>query len=137
MNNPALNHVPPHMKMRTLAACASLAVLLGACGSSAGSSAGAPGTAAPGVTTAAGGDDVIVIEGYKFPPITAAAGAKLTFESRDAEAHTVTSDDGLFKISPISPKTSQVLDVPTTAGSYPFHCEFHPTMHGTLVVHNP
>ncbi len=76
------------------------------------------------------------MQNYVFPPITTAPGAQLTFVNRDLESHTVTADDGSFKIGPFDDKTPEVLTAPATAGSFPFHCEIHPTMHGTLVVNN-
>jgi plastocyanin len=35
--------------------------------------------------------------------------------------------------TPASGKTA-TFTAPTTPGSYPFHCEYHRTMHGVLVV---
>lgn len=79
----------------------------------------------------------VVVAGYKFPPISAAPGATLKLVDRDDEPHTVTADDGSFKAGPFDPKTPATLVVPTKPGTYPFHCEIHTTMHGTLVVHQP
>ncbi len=76
------------------------------------------------------------MQNYMFPPITTTPGAQLRFVNRDLESHTVTADDGSFKIGPFDDKTPEVLTAPATAGSFPFHCEIHPTMHGTLVVNN-
>lgn len=106
-----------------------------ACGSSSDSSpgSGAPSSAGSGAATAT----EIVVENYIFPAITAAPEARLTFINRDDESHTVTADDGSFKIGPFDNKTPEVLTAPATVGSFAFHCEIHPTMHGTLVVSNP
>lgn len=130
------------MKMRRLIASASLAVFASACGSSGSGGSAQPtagdGSSAAATTSADAADpNVIVIEGYKFPPITTTTGTKLTFENRDLELHTVTADDKSFKIGPFDDKTPTVLAVPSKAGTYPFHCEIHPTMHGSLVVQNP
>jgi len=83
--------------------------------------------------SAASGQQMIV-QGYKFPSITAAAGSTLTLVDRDLEPHTVTADDGAFGSKPFSTSKSATLTVPTSPGSYAFHCKIHPTMHGTLVV---
>ena len=96
-----------------------LPTLLVACGSSAGSTS------------------EVVVTGYKFPPISAAPGATLKLVDRDDEPHTVTADDGAFRAGPFNPKTPATLVAPTKPGTYPFHCEIHPTMHGALVVHQP
>ena len=82
----------------------------------------------------AASDQQVVVQGYKFPPITAAAGSTLTLVNRDLEPHTVTADDGSFGSKPFSASKSAALTVPTSPGSYAFHCKIHPTMHGTLVV---
>ena len=84
-----------------------------------------------------GSANEVVVAGYKFPPISAAPGATLKLVDRDDEPHTVTADDGAFKAGPFAPKTPATLIVPTKPGTYPFHCEIHPTMHGALVVHQP
>jgi plastocyanin len=125
-----------------LSVAAGLALFLTSCGggTSTSGSTGAAGvtttavSAAPGSSTAGAGDQDIVVQGYKFPPITAAAGSMLTLESRDLEPHTVTADNGSFDSGPFTPKKPATLTVPTAPGSYAFHCKVHPTMHGTLVV---
>ena len=115
-------------------ASALLPTWLAACGSSGSSDA----TAVPTTSTAASGaTSEVVVTGYKFPPISAAAGATLTLVDRDDEPHTVTADDGSFRAGPFNPKTPANLVAPTKPGTYPFHCEIHPTMHGALVVHQP
>jgi len=89
-----------------------------------------PATVAP--TTSPSND--VVVKGYQFPPITAAAGSTLKLIDADDEPHTVTADDGSFDVGPFNPSMPATLTVPTTPGSYAFHCKVHPTMHGTLVV---
>lgn len=137
-----LTDVYLRMNMRRLIASASLAVIASACGSSGSGGAAQPtaasgSSAKPTTSTAAADPNVIVVHGYKFPPITTTTGTRLTFENRDDELHTVTADDGSFKIGPFDNKTPTVLVAPSEAGTYPFHCEIHPTMHGSLVVQNP
>ena len=111
-----------------------LPTLVAACGSGASTDA----TALPTAHTSADGSaSEVVVARYKFPPISAAPGATLKLVDRDDEPHTVTADDGAFKAGPFDPKTPATLVVPTKPGTYPFHCEIHPTMHGELVVHQP
>jgi len=124
-----------------LSIAAGLALLLTSCGNSSSSgSTGSTTAVAPSVTASASGAassaaaEQVVVEGYKFPPITAAAGSTLTLVSKDLEPHTVTADDGSFDSGPFTPKKSATLAVPTKPGSYAFHCKVHPTMHGALVV---
>lgn len=78
-----------------------------------------------------------MVAGYKFPAISAAPGATLKLVDRDDEPHTVTADDGAFRADPFNPRAPGTLVVPTKPGTYPFHCEIHPTMHGALVVQQP
>jgi plastocyanin len=134
VNNLLPGNVSPSVKMRSIVASASLAVIGAACGSSASGATGASGAASTSTASAA---NVVVVQNYKFPPITTTTGTNLTFENRDDEVHTVTANDGSFKIGPFNNKTPTVLVAPSKAGTYPFHCEIHPTMHGSLVVQNP
>ncbi len=117
------------MKAQRIALCASLAIPLAACGSSDESAS---------ASSASGIDAIseVVVQNYVFPAVTTTTGAELRFVNRDDESHTVTADDGTFKVGPFDNKTPVVLVAPTTPGSFPFHCEIHPTMHGTLVVNN-
>jgi FtsP/CotA-like multicopper oxidase with cupredoxin domain len=69
------------------------------------------------------------------------AGGTLTFINLDELAHTVTSvarkADGspLFNGNALPGKTVQVVGVSSLPpGSYPFYCQFHPNMTGTLIV---
>jgi plastocyanin len=116
-----------------LSVAAGLAVLLTSCGGSSTSSPATTTTATGSSTTGSAGEQVVV-QGYKFPPITALAGSTLTLVSKDLEPHTITADNGAFDSGPFTPKKPKTLTVPTAPGSYAFHCKVHPTMHGTLVV---
>ena len=78
----------------------------------------------------------VLVKNFAFPPITATPGEQLKLIDGDDESHTVSADDRSFKFGPFSPKKPGLLVAPTKPGSYPFHCDIHPTMHGTLVVQN-
>jgi plastocyanin len=110
------------MKPQRLAHSVTLALAVTACGSS----------DASGSTDSS--ESTVVVQNYKFPDISAIAGATLTLIDKDDEQHTLTADDGSFKGGPFNNKAPGTLAVPTKAGTYLFHCEIHPTMHGTLVV---
>jgi plastocyanin len=47
--------------------------------------------------------------------------------------HTFTADDGAFDESYVADESISV-DVPDEPGDYPFHCEIHSSMTGTLTV---
>ncbi|MGT2463029.1 cupredoxin domain-containing protein [Sinomonas atrocyanea] len=66
-------------------------------------------------------------------PGTVAPGATVTVMNMDAQAHTVTADGGAFKVTAPAGR-SVTFTAPATPGTYPFHCEYHADMHGTLTV---
>jgi plastocyanin len=118
-------------------ALAVLAALTGCSGSSAGASSGtaSSGTAAPaaGSGSSGGSDAVIMIKDFTFTvPASVSPGATVTVHNMDGLDHTVTADQGAFD-SP-APAGNSTFTAPTKPGSYPFHCNIHPEMHGTLVV---
>ena len=74
------------------------------------------------------------IENYVFPKLTVAAGAEVLVTTSDDEPHTVTADDNGFDSKPVTVGESAVFSAPTQPGSYPYICQIHPTMRGTLEV---
>lgn len=77
----------------------------------------------------------ITIDGFSYgQPITVAPGAKITVVNKDSAEHTVTSNTpGKFDAD-VGGNAQATFTAPNDAGSYPYHCNFHPSMHGTLVV---
>jgi plastocyanin len=124
--------INPHFLALSLTATA--AFVLASCGHDGAATKSTNATNTSTTVASAAASDEVVVQGYKFPPITAAAGSSLKLSSRDDEPHTVTANDGSFDAGPFSPTKSATLTVPTKPGSYAFHCKVHPTMHGTLVV---
>jgi plastocyanin len=100
-------------------------------------------TAAPAETeepaddTAAAGQEVPVdIRDFAFSPnpVEIATGDTVTWTNQDQVPHTATAEDrGVLQSGTISPGASfsQVFE---TAGEFPYFCEFHPNMTGTIVV---
>jgi plastocyanin len=86
-------------------------------------------------TTTATSPNTITITGMSFPAYTTVkTGTTVTWVNKDAMAHTVTSDDGTsFDSGSLNPGDSFSF-VANTAGSFPYHCNFHANMKGTLVV---
>jgi len=71
---------------------------------------------------------------YTPDEISVKVGTRLDWTNTGAVAHTVTADDGTsFDSGSIDPKASFTL-TPTAAGTFVYHCTFHPWMKGTLVV---
>lgn len=83
----------------------------------------------------AAADQTVTIEGLQFQPatVTVQVGDTVTWSNDDGVAHTATADGGSFDTGSISggSSASQTFD---TAGSFPYHCEVHPSMTGTVVV---
>jgi plastocyanin len=114
------------------------AVTLVACGSSdSSSSSGATsGTSAASSSAAESGStaSTITIKDFAFTaPASVSPGATITVDNKDGTAHTVTADAGKAFDDAASVGTT-TFTAPAKPGSYPFHCNIHPEMHGTLVV---
>jgi plastocyanin len=89
-------------------------------------------SAAPG--TAASGDARIVQFAFVPASLDVPVGSRVTWTNGDPTPHTVTADGGAFDSKQLDPGASfsVALDTP---GSFKYHCEIHPTMVGTVVVH--
>jgi plastocyanin len=111
-------------RLAALAAVATLAIALSACGSS-GKKAGG--------STSSTKADTITIANETFSPGPATAGSTVTVENNDSVTHTVTSDDGTsFDVEIPAGKTATF--TAPKAGTYKFHCKIHSNMHATLTV---
>jgi plastocyanin len=142
------------MHRRPLIALAAGAVLLlAACSSGAATSA--PASAAPSAApsveasmeasapaggaacapSSEAGAVAVAIEDFTFNPadIAATVGQTITFTNSDSAPHTATLDDDTCTTPNISQGGSNGL-VFNAAGTYPFHCDVHPNMKGTITV---
>src|SRR5262249_37713045 len=70
---------------------------------------------------------------YNPPSIEVAAGTTVTWTNDDQAPHTATQNGSGFQSNKIDPGASFsfTFDKP---GTYEYHCEYHPNMHGTVVV---
>ena len=87
---------------------------------------------------AGGGRDVAVrIHGFAFDPsqLQLKAGEKVTFvvQNDDKVEHNLTID-GLKVNTDVSASKSAKASATAAAGTYSFHCEYHPQMTGTVTV---
>jgi plastocyanin len=91
--------------------------------------------AALAAVPASAADEDVAISGFSYSPgtVTITVGDSVTWTNSDAQAHTASADDGSFDTSSIGNGDSATIEF-STAGSYPYHCEFHPDMAGTVVV---
>jgi plastocyanin len=109
-----------------------VALLAGACGGSSSPSSSPHGAGAGG----AGARATIVIQNFAFSPAktTVAPGATVTVDNKDGVTHTLTSTSGGFTTGDVAAGQTKTFTAPSKAGSYPYICEIHQYMTGTLVV---
>jgi plastocyanin len=75
----------------------------------------------------------IVEFAYVPDPVTVQAGGKVIWLNRDTAPHTATADDGSFDTGTLE-KGKLKSETFKRAGTYPYFCEIHPTMRGTVEV---
>jgi len=135
------------MKTKLLLAPVLIVVSLAfaACGSDSEEDATGPGstaetTAEPSESAAAPSGEAqrsekveIVEFAYSPDPITVQAGGKVIWLNQDTAPHTATADDGSFDTGTLE-RGKLKAETFKEAGSYPYFCEIHPTMHGTVEV---
>jgi plastocyanin len=75
----------------------------------------------------------IVDFAYDPDPVTIQEGGKVIWINRDPEPHTATADDGSFDTGTLEEGKlkSETFKEP---GEYPYFCEIHPQMRGTVEV---
>jgi plastocyanin len=67
--------------------------------------------------------------------ITVKTGTTITFKNSDNVAHTATADGGSFDTGNIGAGASATVTF-SSAGNFPYHCNYHSGMTGTVVVQN-
>jgi plastocyanin len=70
---------------------------------------------------------------YDPDPVRVQEGGKVIWMNEDAAPHTATADDGSFDTGTIEEGKIQS-ETFKQPGTYAYHCEIHPTMHGTVEV---
>jgi plastocyanin len=97
---------------------------------------GAGAEASPAAATTSGSTTAAVeIKNFAFDPpsIEVAAGTTVTWTNDDQAPHTATQNGTGFQSNKIDPGASFSFTF-DTPGTYEYHCEYHPNMHGTVVV---
>jgi plastocyanin len=115
-------------------------LLMSGCGggSSYGSSPTSMPTVAPNPPAAA--DVVITITGinggmsFSPSPATMKAGQTVAWKNSGGTTHTATADGGAFDTGAIADGATSAPITMSTAGTFTYHCTFHPSMVGTLTV---
>jgi plastocyanin len=93
----------------------------------------APETAAAPQTTARPLNVRIVDFEYTPKRATVPVGTEVTWKNTDTSNHTVTFDESGKDLGNQPPGASKRFTF-AKAGEFAYHCDFHPNMHGTVVV---
>jgi plastocyanin len=98
--------------------------------SSTGATAPSPAAAGPAVRAAK-----VDVKSFKFNPAVIAVrkGGRITWTNADSTAHTATADARSFDTQSINAGGSKSVSF-TTAGTFAYHCDFHPFMKAMVVV---
>lgn len=78
----------------------------------------------------------VAIEGFAFGPksLNIKKGETIVWANNDSVPHTVTSDTGTTLASQTLNKGGNYSFTFNSAGTFSYHCAFHPSMKGTIVV---
>lgn len=141
------------LKLRLAPALIALALAFAACGGDDDDSSGGDATVTETETTEADGETTeggvgapppsgeaarsekvkIVEFTYQPDPVTVQVGGKVIWRNEDAAPHTATADDGGFDTGTIE-QGKLGSETFKQAGTYPYFCEIHPDMRGTVEV---
>lgn len=122
---------------RLIALVFALLLFATACSSGSSTPSTPEASSAPPATsaTAAPAGATITISGMQFgPPLTVAPGTTVTVVNSDSAEHSVTADTGNAFNVEIDGKATATFTAPSAPGTYAYHCSYHPSMHGQLVV---
>lgn len=118
-------------KLSSIAGLASVFILLGAgCGAPA-----TPSSQTSATTPVHANPNAILIEDYTFKPatLTVKKGTIVTWTNKDIAKHTITGDAGGPKSELFGQRQTYGYTF-DTVGTFPYHCEPHPYMKGTVEV---
>ncbi|MFJ8043273.1 cupredoxin domain-containing protein [Kitasatospora sp. NPDC096147] len=135
-------HLSPSRALIAATVTALLMLAVGCSGSTGpanpSSTAAAPSASGPagsGTDTSAAAVN-LTIKDFVFAPgdLTVAPGTRITVANQDSAPHTVTATDKAFDTGRIEGGRSATFTAPSKPGSYPYICDVHPFMAGTLTV---
>jgi plastocyanin len=128
------------MSLRLVPLAVAAALVVAGCGSSSSTTGGqsSPAAAAAPAAAPAGApvrNATVDIKSFKYKPVTIAVkkGGRVRWTNSDAAAHTATADDRSFDTQTIDKGKAKTVAM-TTAGTFAYHCDFHPFMKATVVV---
>ena len=114
---------------RLLIVTALVAVVVAGCGSDSSSSSSSKSS------QAASASATVDIRAFKYEPVTVTVkrGGRIMWTNSDEAAHTSTADDRSFDTQTIARGKAKSVTF-TKAGTFAYHCDFHPFMKATVVV---
>ena len=119
-----------HVRMRRKMIMAVFVCCLAALGFTACSSSSSKASSGSAGSSAA----AITIKNIHFTVVSSVkAGSTVTVKNNDGFGHTVSQDNGGFDVQ-VGGNSTATFTAPSKPGTYKFHCNIHPQMHGTLVV---
>jgi plastocyanin len=124
---------------KTLFALVAVLALAGAACSSDSSTPSDGGSSSGGGACAADtatATESITAAGFAFDPncLTVATGGTISLSNGDTTTHSFTLDDAAADVSVDIPAGGSAEATAPAAGTYGFHCRFHSSMTGTLIV---
>jgi plastocyanin len=129
------------MRKTLLALVAVLALAGAACSSNNSSTPSGGGSSSAGggggcTADTATASTSVTIANFAFDPncFTVSSGASISLTNNDSTTHSFTLDDTSTDVSVDVGAGSGADATAPAAGTYPFHCRFHATMTGTLIV---
>ena len=131
-----------HLRLPSIALALVVALVVSGCGSSDDESSSSSSqvttsaTAAPQTQARPAVQSATVdIRSFKYKPVsvTVKRGGRVRWTNADSAAHTATADARSFDTQTIDEGEARTVTM-TRAGSFPYHCDFHPFMKGTVVV---
>ncbi|MBI3692371.1 MAG: cupredoxin domain-containing protein [Mycolicibacterium aromaticivorans] len=90
--------------------------------------------ASPSSAPPAAGPTISIADMKFSSPGPVSPGATVTVTNSDGVEHTVTADSGAAFNVEVGEKGTATFTAPSKPGTYPYHCTYHPAMHGQLVV---
>jgi plastocyanin len=66
-------------------------------------------------------------------PVTVRNGSTVTWSNEDSLVHNIAADGGLFNSGALAPDRNFNFTF-TTNGTFPYHCNIHPVMRGSITV---
>ncbi len=133
-------------RMLLLLAVGACAAIVAGCGSSSGSGSdttSAPAAASTASTTKAAPKPTakptrvaLTIKNFEYSSksVTVAKGSTVAWKNLDVANHTVTFDSGAKRDLGSQSKGATKSMRFAKAGTFAYHCDFHPNMHGTVIV---